>query len=308
MTLGNRGARILLALIIVIPVYAEISCAADQLVPEIPATVIPPEAPPTAPLPGTSDALGSVPPSPVAAAQSPQPTLLVPSPEPLPPAEMATPEASPSPKNNVVVDVKQDEPDWPNINKKKYLDYHSHWAAEFDIAPAALGRNLSLGGNDSSGNAVNNQPWGIGLAFEYQPEWFQKMGILSFGPSLSLYPSFSSNDDFPNAEAIWSIGAQIRYQARFKEQQFIVPMIGFNYEKVSYHLVTEGTGSLDISGPVLGIEVLLNSLDPDSSTAFYFDMGILKTYFVLEARLLEGDDGVMDVSGLSWFFGVRMEF
>jgi hypothetical protein len=324
MTLRNRGAKVLLASLFIttlagVGLSAGRAFAADPLVPEmqdVPAT--PP--PPTAALPGT-DPLGSVatptpsaPPAvvtapPAAPSPVPIPTASAsPTDEPLP-AEVQAPEPSPSsPPNNVVVDVKQDEPDWPNIDRKKYLEYHSHWGVELDVAPAALGRNLSLGGKDSNGNAVNNQPWGIGLGIEYQPEWFQKLGILSFGPTVNLYPSFSSNDDFPNAEAIWSIGAQIRYQFRFKEQQFIVPMLAYSYEKLSYHLVTEGTGSLGISGPTVGVNVLLNDLDPLNSTAFYFDAGVLKTYLVIEGRFLEGDDGVMDVSGLSWFFGVRMEF
>jgi hypothetical protein len=295
MTLRNRGAKVLLASLFITALVSagsssEKAFAADPLVPEmqdVPAT--PP--PPTAALPGT-DPLGSV---------------VTPTPSTPPPAIVAAPSPS-APASDVVVDVKQDEPDWPNINRRKYLEYHSHWGVEVDVAPAALGRNLSLGGKDSDGNAVNNQPWGIGLGIEYQPEWFQKMGILSFGPTINMYPSFSSNDDFPNAEAIWSIGAQIRYQFRFKEQQFIVPMLAYSYEKLSYHLVTEGTGSLGISGPIVGVTILLNALDPLNSTAFYFDAGVLKTYLVIEGRFLEGDDGVMDVSGLSWFFGVRMEF
>jgi hypothetical protein len=311
MTLVDRGARISLATILGVALAAS-SVFSAHAADESP--------PPTADLPGTNS-IGTLAtpdsksPPPASSSAVPDPALAVPSPvgseEPPPSAqtEAPAPEPSASPKmEDVVVDVKQDEPDWPNINKKKYLDYHSHWAVQVDVSPGALGRNLSLGGQDGNGNAVNSQPWGVGMQLEYQPEWFQKMGILSFGPSVNLYPAFSSNDDFPNAEAIWSIGAQIRYQFRYKEQQFLVPMLGFNYEKLSYHLVTEGTGSLTIAGPVAGLNILLNDLDKMNATAFYFDAGVLKTYLVLEGRLMEGDNGVMDVSGLSWFFGIRMEF
>jgi hypothetical protein len=324
----NRGAGVFLASFMLASILASSLSAgrcqaADQLVPEVadapipaaPAGTMTPPPPPTADLPGSTSSIGSLAtpepkPSIPAVVAAPSPVvseMAPPAPEANAPVSSPTPEAS-TKVEDVVVDVKQEEPDWPNINKKKYLEYHSHWGVQVDASPGALGRNLDLGGNDVDGNPINSQPWGVGIALEYEPEFFQQYGILSFGPTFNIYPSFSSNDDFPNAEAIWSIGAQIRYQFRYKEQQLLVPMVGLDYEKLTYHLVTEGTGSLDIIGPVFGLNILLNDLDPMNATAFYFDAGVLKTYLVFEGRLMEGDNGVLDVSGLSWFFGVRMEF
>jgi hypothetical protein len=199
----------------------------------------------------------------------------------------------------ITVPVKQDEPDFPDLKRKVYRELHPHWGVMLSGSPAALG-------TQQFGQA--SRPIGISTSVEYEPEWFQKYGVLSYGISFNSYPVIPLNTDVPNAESVWSAGAQVRYQARFSSGQIIVPEVGLLYERLQYQLVAEGDGGFGLVGGLFGASLFLNVLDPYSEAEFYYNTGVLRTYLVAEGRTLSGSDQNLQISGLSWFFGIRIEY
>jgi hypothetical protein len=106
---------------------------------------------------------------------------------------------------------------------------------------------------------------------------------------------------------VFSVGAEVRYQARFFREQILVPVVGYAYEGINYRL-TYATGATDGHGPVYGVWLLLNQLEPDQAAEAYMDSGVIRSYLVAEARNLEGGNEDIDFSGFSYFLGLRIEF
>ncbi len=176
------------------------------------------------------------------------------------------------------------------------------WATQISMSPTALG------GADLSGGQ-NISPDGITLNFEYQPKFLQTLGVFSVGPSVALYPVFPANGNIENTPyGVWSYGVQARYQARFFHEQLIVPMAGFDYERINYNLTAIGSGNFTASGPMLGVYILMNTFEPSAAYDFFKDSGILRTYLTAEVRSISGTGSSLQVSGSSYYVGVRVEF
>jgi hypothetical protein len=165
----------------------------------------------------------------------------------------------------------------------------------------------ALGGSDvSAGQRVASK--GISMAAEYDPPFIQKIGVLGIGPVISLYPLIPASPSITNNYfSIWSAGVQLHYQARFFREQILVPEVGYDFERLSYHL-QNAQGGFTVSGPMLGLYLLLNPFEPSTAFDFYTDSGALRTYLTAEIRTLKGSDANINVSGTSSFFGLRVEF
>ena len=147
-----------------------------------------------------------------------------------------------------------------------------------------------------------------GIQFEYEPRFLQSIGVLSLGPSFDIYFDPSGNNT-PSAFAVWGIGGQVRYQARFFRDQPFVPMVGYTMEQITYHFSSDGSqGAYQAKGPVFGGYFLLNWLEKSAAADFYDNWGILRSYLVAEVRSLSGGDGTSNVDGTSCFFGLRLEY
>ena len=178
---------------------------------------------------------------------------------------------------------------------------HPHWAIEIAGSPQTFGGQGLLSSHSTSESV------GTSLQIEYQPGFIQPYGALGIGPILSAFPISKNEGITSNFFSVWSLGAEIRYQGRFTPQQFLVPSIGYEVDRMSYGFTTGQQGFATLSGPVLGLEFLLNSIDPSRGADFYEASGISHSYLVGEVRDLTGSDGVVNASGLSWFFGLRFE-
>lgn len=142
---------------------------------------------------------------------------------------------------------------------------------------------------------------------EFQPAFLQGIGVLGLGPSVTIYPAIGGN--FTSSPlSIWSAGGQVRYQMRWFHEQLIVPMVGYAYEYFRYNLADGNTGYIQSMGPMFGIYVYLNALDPDSAADFYSNYSGIRSYLVAEAKLLSGADDLVTLSGMGFYFGLRMEF
>lgn len=173
----------------------------------------------------------------------------------------------------------------------------------------AVGLNTSL--NAFGSHAIHaDQGTRAMLAFtvlaEYQPAVVQSFGVLGIGPSLALYqaPGSPLGSHF---FAMRSIGGQIRYQARYFQEQGIVPFVSYAADYFSYQFKNGKSGSVFGHGPSLGLWFLLNTLDPSSAANFYADTRILRSYITLEYKTLVGSDDLISMSGGSVYFGLRFE-
>ncbi len=230
-----------------------------------------------------------------------------PAPEPVP-----TPEQLPAPLP-VVAEVPAEKPLEPEKETSSsvrtirdyftplYQQQRPNWAVEIAGAAKALGPDTLFPGQTSQ------KLRGVALQFEFQPAFVQTFGILGFGPSLSLYPALGGGLT-RNAIGIWSGGGQVRYQARFFKNQFLVPMVGYSAEQVTYSLASGTKGSFTAKGAFFGGMLLLNLLDPMTAAEMYVNQGVYRTYVLAEFRNLQGGDSDVALTGRSAFFGLRFEY
>lgn len=139
------------------------------------------------------------------------------------------------------------------------------------------------------------------LQIEIQPTFLQNFGVVSLGPMVG---SFFSPTTFYG-------GGMIRYQARFIPEQFIVPMVGYEY-MMPFSLSTtpasidlaSGTisGTTATSGVVLGGWIFLNTLEPSAGSHFFVNHGVLRSYLTAEYR--SWFNGALTF----WHFGLRIEY
>lgn len=246
------------------------------------------------------------PPAPI---EAPPVDALAPPNEELPPpvqAEQKVEEkhetAAPAP----VVDIPVSDKSQAEIRMERGSDYQlirPMWATEFSYSPGALGRtNLAPETGSVTAKAFT-------LSFQFQPTGIQRIGVFSVGPTVSVYPLFSNQTSVTNNfYSIWSAGIAGRYQARLVREQILVPVAGLNIERFNYHKTNNLSGAFPLSGPMLGVNLLLNPLEPNAAFDFYANTGVLRSYLTAEAFFLKGSDANLNISGTSIFVGLRVEF
>ena len=184
----------------------------------------------------------------------------------------------------------------------RFQQTRPQWAIIFNASLKALGTQPVLPGQGTYNLA------GYNAQFEFQPAFLQRFGILSFGPSLSIYPITSNANVTKNALSIWSYGGQIRYQARFLREQWVVPTVSYNFENLNYNLNGGTQGRMYLTGITYGGMFLLNVVDEDAASQFYINYTVSRSYLVAEFRSLSGSDANITLVGSSLFFGLRIEY
>jgi hypothetical protein len=178
----------------------------------------------------------------------------------------------------------------------------THWGFQFDATLAAFG------GDPISSGGVDYKVRGFDFGFDYLLPFSETYGKFSIGPVVGLY-SVDGEANFTNgAFGLWKIGAQVRYQFKYFNRQWVVPVVGFMLEQLRYSLTYETTAnSLLLSGYTAGLWVFLNPFEPSAATAMANDSGITRTYLLAEIRGLGGVNDDFDIGGTSLFFGLRFE-
>jgi hypothetical protein len=182
----------------------------------------------------------------------------------------------------------------------KHADRPS-WAVELAGSP------LTFGGQGLVPGRPEAESMSTSLQIEYQPTFIQRFGTLGLGPVFSAFPVSQGQGVTSGFFSVWAIGATVRYQGRFTHNQFLVPSIGYEADRMRYSFLTGQQGSVTLSGPVAGLEFLLNALDPSRGADMYENTGISHCYLVGEVRDLTGSDSTITASGLSAYFGLRFE-
>jgi len=256
----------------------------------------PSETAPTADAPGLSP--GSA--SPLAAPAEPAPE---------PPAAVEVPkettvEAEPIPR----AEDPHPAPRLSTYTRKEREAASAYRAARPTFGVSMIGSVKALGGQALVPEQGTASTWGASIQFEYQPAFIQRAGVLGFGISGGLYPISPIGTATSSAFGVFSGGAQVRYQLRYFQGQPIVPYGGYGAEYIWYQFTSSGSGSLLAQGPFFGGMLLLNWIEPSVSHRGFIDNGLARSYLTGEARMLQGSDNVLNFSGMSFYFGLRMEF
>lgn len=182
-----------------------------------------------------------------------------------------------------------------------FQDVKPQWGLQLNFSPRALG---GVGLTPEQGTLP---AFAFSVSPEFQPRFLQFFGVIGIGPSVSIYPILGGNNLTPRWSAIWSVGGQIRYQAKYFRQQILVPNIAYAFEYLGYAYSAGQSGNLQAQGPVYGLWLLLNKLDPSAAADFYIDAGVARSYLIFEARNVLGRDANISINGFSYYVGLRVE-
>jgi hypothetical protein len=202
-----------------------------------------------------------------------------------------TPETKPEPKSETLY---RD----PRVPKYHYTK--PNWGFQLGFSMDSLGKQLLVASQTETAKAIQ-------MEFDYQPAFLQSMGVFGIGPTIAFYPIFATSVA-ESPFSLWSVGAHVRYQARFFRQQPVVPVVGYSLDYFTYRFVSASNGSMILQGPVFGVWVFLNMFEPSSAAQLYIDYKISRSYFVAEMKIQSGSDANISISGSSLYFGLRFEY
>jgi len=216
------------------------------------------------------------------------------------PAPETAPVPAPKPAPAVARTTRRSDRDY---SVPIYQQKRPTWALEMSFgAREALGADGALAGADPASMRA------FKIQGEYQPAWFQILGVLGLGVSTGLYTTSPSGAVTSNLAGLLSYGAQARYQARFFRNQWIVPTVGYGSEWVRYSLKSGTSGTVRSTDTFFGAMLLLSALDEATAAESYATLGISRAYLVAEARSRDGGDSTLSLGGRSYLFGLRFEF
>lgn len=177
-----------------------------------------------------------------------------------------------------------------------------NWGFSHGISLRALGDASQVGDV-----VLNDHPvWGVNFQADYQPKWFQVLGVLGLGLSYNVYYPNPYTDILSSPAGLMSVGAQVRYQLRFFREQWVVPYAGFSFEYVRY-AIPEGVGYASLTAPFFGGMLLLNIFEPSQAGEFYSAHGVLRSYLFGEMKMLSGNSADVSFSGTALYSGIRLE-
>ncbi len=190
------------------------------------------------------------------------------------------------------------------------------WGMQVSGSLSALG-GVSL---DAADVTARNQA--VQLSIEYQFPFLQSVGVFSLGPTAGFYPlkrktpgasggllsSFQveSSPEASSFVSIWGAGGVLQYQARFFREQILVPFGGIEYQMLRIN-TTAVIESVHLFGPIFGGMLLLNQFEPTAVTQGFATSGLSRSYLVFAGKSLSGTTALGQISGISLFFGLRLE-
>lgn len=154
-----------------------------------------------------------------------------------------------------------------------------------------------------------------GIMADYQPSFLQFFGVFDLGISAGFNPLFGDSASFSSSILNqFSLGVQARYQLRVYDGQPLVPVIGYYADYFFYNFDgSNSTGSAikgrqTIFGPLAGIWLLLNWMEPSTASQYYINAGASRSYLTFEVRKLTTVGGDLPIGGYSYVLGLRSEF
>ena len=318
--------RLTFSLISLLALWQVSALAADE---------VPPSLAPTAPIELPSHLKGEKPAPPEVSSESPDsipppltPSSTLPAVPPVPTEATREQKAQTVPPTNLPAVIA------PQVQAQ---EFHTTPGANVDLSSNAYAKLLiplylrenpnfgfqmdfsmnGLGGNQTLYNGVKSNNTSAGrFQFEWEPSAIQRIGVLSLGPMVAVYPMGGQNAPADGRFSLWSFGGQVRYQARFFKEQIIVPFVEFGMQRLSYRLIpsipgnalSNPHGTMLIGTQSLGGMILLDWFSHAEGSAFFDDCGVRRTYLLAEIQKPQGSNKDILLAGHSYFFGLRFEF
>lgn len=189
--------------------------------------------------------------------------------------------------------------DYSPLTPPKLIHRKSLFGVEALVSPSALG-SISASSLQQSAGAL-----GLMLRGDYDPDFIQDFGALTVGGQVGLYPLGSSVA--PSILSAYGLGMNIRYQFRFFHSQLLVPTVAYSGELLHLQLNQGQQGTFIAYGPTVGLRILIHYQDPVSPEQAKMREGPVRTYLVTEGRWIQGGTGSIQVYGLAFYAGVRLE-
>lgn len=175
------------------------------------------------------------------------------------------------------------------------------------VGIAVSGAWQALGGTDIVPEVGGASIRSVDIRAEYLFPGLQSIGVIGLGATASVYPIASASSVANSNLSLWGVGLTARYQARFFTEQFLVPTFAYDATSFRYIFSSGKSGRTNLTGPSFGVWILINALDSESAGNFYSNWGGKRTYLTAEMKTLSGGDGVITVSGASYYAGLRIE-
>ncbi len=231
--------------------------------------------------------------------------------EPVDPSPLHSEAEAPVPVEEPVAQAAESGPTHQSVNRRKSPFYYSvmppSWSFQFGYSPKAFGSDFNVV-DSTTGQPESYRISQMALQFEklFDLAGFASLGI---GPSIAFYPVSPSGGLTSGSFALMSGGASAVLGIRILEEQWIVPIVGYEFSYLRYKLldVADGSGSTTISGPRVGVHFYLNPIDRDSAFEMYTNTGVSRSYLIGEVRFLSSGDARFATEGKSLFVGIRLE-
>ena len=181
----------------------------------------------------------------------------------------------------------------------------SAWSFDFQASLDAFGQK------DIVSTENDAQSMGIMLEPQYSPVAFRHFGTLSVGPSFGIYPTgadAAGNNVTSSAFDLYSYGVKAQYQFEYWDNQWVIPYVSVNYYRLHYEFTNSTSGTVGLPGGAFGINLPLNHFDPKNGRAFHDNYGFNRASISLEGRGLRGGDANTDISGVSLYAGLRLDW
>jgi hypothetical protein len=182
-----------------------------------------------------------------------------------------------------------------------YRDAHPQFGVEVTFAPNTFTRAPQIQQSDITITSFT-------LGLEYQPPIVQKLGVFGIGATTGLYMVSPAGTLTANGADFYSYGGQVRYQAKFLQDQVVVPFIGYGVEYFRYHFTNSSVQDFNRSGPLVGLMFSTAILDRQAMQELYQDWGVSRAYALVELRGSSSGDETIPTNPKTWFFGLRVEF
>jgi hypothetical protein len=140
---------------------------------------------------------------------------------------------------------------------------------------------------------------------------WQKYGAITYGGHIGTLPIRVPNSSVPYPYyANASVGVGLHYQLVYFHTQWVVPVIGMEWDYYRIKSSTNNTnqatgGNFGVSG---GIMINLSMIDQITSRDAYETIGLVRCYLTAEVRTANFNNSTFHLSGNFWYAGLRMEF
>lgn len=145
------------------------------------------------------------------------------------------------------------------------------------------------------------------LSFRLNFQPVHSVGTLSVGPHLQYSLISPITKPTASVDMAWAAGGNIQYQLRLSETQIIIPTASYIASYWTYRLTNGNRGSFLSQGPAFGFFLDLGLIDRDKARSLFASTGISHTFLSIEYQILNGSDGMVNLSTNTLNFGLRLE-